>query len=334
MTPFNLLIVPVLSILVFVHELGHFVMAKRAGMKVEEFGFGFPPRLWGKQVGETTYSINWIPFGGFVKIFGEDGEHPDQARSFSVKGFWARFSVIVAGVVMNFLFAAIVAAVLNFGGVKMVTIESVVPDSPAAEAGIMPGDVLEGFATNKEAQKFVVDHKGQPIELHFQRSGAEFAVTMVPRVNPPQGQGALGVGFAKMYTPWYKAIPAGFKDAGLGVAQIVGGFVMVFRNIFTTGHVGVEFAGPLGIAVITGQVAKTGFGNLMSLMVFLSLNLAVINIMPFPALDGGRLLFLIIEKIKGSPLPKKVEGTLNTVGFLALILLMLLISVKDVLHYL
>src|SRR3989344_4250218 len=161
----------VLSVIIFVHELGHFVMAKRAGMKVEEFGFGFPPRIWGYKPkdSETVYSINWIPFGGFVKILGEDGNSDDN-RSFTAKNFWPRFKVIVAGVAMNFIFAVGLFIIINLiGSEAKILITNVAPNSPAQQAGIKVGDVVLGFADVDEVQKYIGEHKEQEIILQMSR---------------------------------------------------------------------------------------------------------------------------------------------------------------------
>ncbi len=325
----------VLSIIVFVHELGHFVMAKRAGMKVDEFGFGFSPRLWSHKPknSETTYSINWIPFGGFVKIHGEDGDNRDDQKSFGSKKFLPRAGVILAGVVMNVILAAVLFIIVNLIGSKaQILITQVASDSPAQHAGLKVGDVIIGFENIEAVQAYIVEHKGREMILNLKRG----EIKLTPRIDPPPGEGATGIALAKtedMHYPWYEAIWRGIKEAGETFWLIVVGFAGLIKRLVLTGHPGVELAGPIGIAVVTGQAARLGVVYLMQFMAFISLNLAVINIVPFPALDGGRFLFLIIEKIKGSPLPKRLENGLNTVGFVLLITLMLFITAKDVLKF-
>ena len=303
------------------------MMAKRAGMKVDEFGFGFPPRLWGHKPenSETTYSINAIPFGGFVKIQGENETEIHAPGTFGGGTFWQKFSVIVAGVVMNFLLGAVLLSIIYMSGTRHVEIAHVAPDSPAAQAGFKAGDQIPDFKTIEKVQRYVSAHKGEQITLAGK--------ALVPRKDPPAGEGALGVSFKPMALPWYRAIIAGFGYSFNAVWQITKNFGTIIHNLLTTGHPGADLAGPVGIAVIAGEAARTGFTTLLQFIAFISLNLAVINLVPFPALDGGRLLFLIIEKIKGSPIPKRFEQTVNSVGFVLLLMLMVYITVKDVVKF-
>ncbi len=336
----------VLSVIVFVHELGHFIMAKRAGMKVEEFGFGFPPRLCGYKPknSETTYTINAIPFGGFVKIQGEDGDDRTNQRSFSTKSFWGRTSVILAGVVMNVILAAVLLAIINMRGAdSKIVIREIAPKSPASEAGMRKYDELLGFENIAVAQKFIIDHKGESITVSVKRTKyfvrkEVHQLTMTPRLNPPPGEGAVGISFGELEKiqkyPWHEALWRGGVDAVKGTWAMAAGFAGLLKHLFTTGKAGVEIAGPVGIAIFAGEAARLGLIYLLQFMAFISLNLAVINVVPFPALDGGRFLFLIIEKIKGSPLPRRIENGFNTVGFVLLLLLMFFITAKDVLKFL
>ena len=347
----------VLSVIIFVHEFGHFVVAKRSGMKVEEFGFGFPPRLWGYKPkdGETTYSINWIPFGGFVKILGEDGTSEDT-RSFGAKSFWPRAGVVVAGVVMNVILAVVLFMFANGIGARVpiedaqlaqardvkIQITKIVDGSPAREAKLEEFDEIVGFTSVEEIQKYISDHKGQLITLSIRRGGNDFSVQLTPRLDPPPGQGATGIALARLGRipyPWYEAIWRGPVDAitgPYGLWPIVKGFALLIKSVIVpgvSGVPGVELAGPVSIAVILKQILTVGFGDFLQAVAYISLNIAFINILPIPALDGGRLFFLIVEKIKGSPLPQKIEGTVNTVGFALLLLLMLFITTKDVLKF-
>lgn len=329
----------VLSVIVFAHELGHFVMAKRAGMKVEEFGFGFPPRVWRYKPkhSETTYSINVIPFGGFVKIQGENDDERGR-RSFAIGSFWARSGVILAGVIMNVILAMVLLAMVSaIGSRPAVIITGVAVGSPAQQAGLKLLDEITGFENVEVTQAYIAEHKGEEIMLSVRRRGDLLEFRLTPRVNPPPGEGAIGIALAQAgaeAVPIHRALWEGIKNGLAGLWFIITGFGMIIKNIFLSGRTGVELAGPVGIAVATGQQARLGFTYLLQFMAFISLNLAVINAVPFPALDGGRFLFLIIEKIKGSPLPRRVENGFNTVGFVLLLLLMFFITAKDVLKFL
>jgi regulator of sigma E protease len=350
----------VLGVLVFVHEFGHFIFAKRAGMKVKEFGLGFPPRIWGVKKGETLYSINAIPFGGFVKILGEEGEQRDNPRSFSSKLAGPRLLVIIAGVTMNFFLAVVLLMVTNFFGLrigliddktasiardKQVQIIEVSKDSPADKAGIMLLDQVVGFKVNgslkevsdtEDIQNFVYENVGKTLTVVIQRNNKILDKEIVPRINPPAGQGALGVSLALtgvVSYPWYEAVWRGVYDAVVLTINTVIGYFVLFKTLLFKGKLIADVSGPIGIATLTGQAARMGINYLMQFTAMISINLAVLNIIPFPALDGGRALLIMIEKFKGSPLNKKVEQVVNTVGFALLIALMVYVTAKDILRF-
>lgn len=345
----------ILGILIFVHELGHFLVAKKNGVKVEEFGFGFPPRIFGIKRGETTYSLNLIPLGGFVKILGEDGQEKSDPRSFANKKIWRRALILVAGVTMNFLLAVFLFSLGYIIGLptaiddneqatnSFVQITQVVPQSPAGAAGIQAGDkilkmaggqdVLENIAKVSDVQDFTDKHKGQEIILSLERGKQITEARITPRQNPPEGEGAMGVGLARIANisySWYRAIYLGFistADLAWLIIAAIGGLLW---GLITQGRAVGDVTGPVGIYQITGQAAQMGIIYLIQLTALLSINLAIINVFPFPALDGGRLLFLLIEKIKGSPVSQKIEKAVHAAGFVFLIILMLLITVRDV----
>ena len=350
----------VLGVLVFVHEFGHFIFAKRAGMKVEEFGFGFPPRIWGIKKGETMYSINAIPFGGFVKILGEEGEQRDNPRSFSSKPAGPRLKVIIAGVTMNFFLAVVLLMVTNFFGLrigliddktafvardKQVQIIEVSKDSPADKAGLKLLDEVSGFKLNglfkavlsaEDVQTFIRENAGQPITIVIKRNKETLEKEIVPRVNPPAGQGALGVSLALtgvVSYPWYEAVWRGVYDAVILTMNTVVGYFILFKTLLLKGKLIADVSGPVGIATLTGQAARMGINYLMQFTAMISINLAVLNIIPFPALDGGRALLIIIEKFKGSPVNKKAEQLVNAVGFALLIALMVYVTAKDITRF-
>ena len=350
----------VLGVLVFVHEFGHFIFAKRAGMKVEEFGFGFPPRIWGIKKGETLYSINAVPFGGFVKILGEDGEQRDNPRSFSSKPIGPRLLVIVAGVTMNFFLAVILLMITNFFGLrigliddktasiardKSVQIIEVSKDSPADKAGVKLLDEVAGFKLNgtfqavynaEDVQNFISENIGQPITIVINRNIEVLEKEIVPRLNPPAGQGALGVSLALtgvVSYPWYEAVWRGVYDAVVLTMNTIIGYFVLFKTLLFQGKLIADVSGPVGIATLTGQAARIGINYLMQFTAMISINLAVLNIIPFPALDGGRALLILLEKLKSSPVNKKAEQLVNTVGFVFLIALMVYVTTKDIIRF-
>jgi len=346
----------ILGLLVFVHELGHFLVAKKLGIKVEEFGFGFPPRIFGIKRGETLYSLNLIPLGGFVKIFGEDGEEKSSQRSFAAKKIWQRASVLLAGVTMNIVLAI---ALLSLGymiglpwaiddsqaasGAK-VQITQVVAASPADKAGMKVGDIILSVSTADgsqlsgadkviSVQDFIDKNKGRDLVVLLKRGQADFQVSIVPRVSPPLNEGAMGVALARVTEisfPWQRAIWEGTKETFSLIWLIISSLAYLIWQFLSSGRGAGEVIGPVGIFSITGQAASMGFVYLLQLAALLSANLAIVNALPFPALDGGRVLFLLIEKIKGSPVSQAVEKAVHTAGFAFLILLMIVITLKDI----
>lgn len=351
-----MLVLIVLGLLIFVHELGHFIIAKKSGMKIEEFGFGFPPRIWGIKRGETMYSINWIPLGGFVKILGQDGEQKDNPKSFAAKKARWRFAVLIAGVTMNMLLAVVLLGANNIigspteitdneiapNGQASILITTISQDSPAKNADIRMGDVLlaiNGTSVDKvmDVQELVQQQKGQEVVLQIQRGDTELEKTLTPRVDHPEDEGSVGIGLARTAlkkSPWYLAPWYGLRDTGILTFQIVVGFVMLLKTaIAGQTSISESIAGPVGIAVLTKQMSEMGIPYLIRFTALFSVNLAILNILPLPALDGGRIVFIIIEKIKGSPVKKEREALVHTIGFFALILLMIIITFTDFLKF-
>lgn len=334
----------VLSILVLVHEFGHYWVAKRSGIWVEEFGFGLPPRVFGKRVGETIYSINLFPFGGFVRLHGEAEEEgiTNPNRAFLNKSKKVRTLVVIAGVVMNFLLAiAAFAVVYSFAGIPrdtgQVKVVDVTPASPAQVAGIIVGDVIkkvDGKEVSKvdDFIKFVEEKKGKKVTIETDNR----KVTVTPRETPPEGEGPLGVVISTseiyyppvLLRPFY-GIFFGFKDALFWGKTVVLGFVSIFQNLFK-GVVPKDLAGPVGIFAVTTEAAKIGFLAIVNFIGILSVNLAILNIIPFPALDGGRLLFIGIEGVIGRKVIPKVESAIHTVGMIILLILLLAVTAHDI----
>jgi regulator of sigma E protease len=362
-----LIFVIVLGLLVFVHEAGHFLVAKKSGMEVNEFGFGFPPRLIGIQkvdgkwrvVGRrmkiesnaTIYSINWIPLGGFVKILGENNDSENNPKSFVNRAFWPRFFTLVAGVLMNVVLAWVLLSI-GFavglpvasdgeslpGGARLtdqrVAIVDIIPNSPATKAGLQAGDTilkLDGQEVGdlNQVRKFIYDHKGQKIVFEIKRLSQPMTLEVLSDANPPSNSGPTGVGLAsvgELRLPWYQALWQGAVTTFTQLKAIIVGLV----GLFTSGQGFQNIGGPVKIAQLTGQVARIGFIPLLQFVAFLSLNLALLNSLPIPALDGGRILFLVIEKIRGKRNNPQWEQTANAIGFVLLLLLMVFVTARDV----
>jgi len=345
-----------LSVLILVHEYGHFFMAKLFKMRVDEFGIGLPPRAkklftWKG----TLFSLNWLPLGGFVKLFGEDMDDPTQTSSpeaFFNKPIWQRAGVLTAGVVMNFLLG-----VLAFGIVyTYVGIPTKTDKVFVVEVGKNTPAELVGMRTDSEIKKIVFEEKeivfsgvddfikqveplkGKEIELTvMDKAGQEATVKIVPRVTPPQGEGALGVALSnvemKMYPIWqrpFRGAVVGLTEAWAWGKEITASLGSLLWGIVTGKGVPKDVAGPIGIYQVSKQVYKVGWIATLQFMAILSINLAILNIMPFPALDGGRLFFLGIEKIIGKRLKNRFEGYVHAVGMYFLIGLMVLVTVRDV----
>lgn len=348
----------ILGILIFAHEFGHYISAKKAGIRVDEFGFGFPPRIFAFKKGETTYSLNLIPVGGFVKIFGEErGEKKSTSkRAFYNKPAWQRAIILFAGVFMNLLVAAIFLSIVHGIGVPsfvekgqqanyrniQIQIVEVAKNSPAEEAGIKIGDAIFALSFNQESvqvtevedvQNFIAGHIGEELNFTLKRGDETLQKVMIPRSNPPEGEGATGIAMSKtglISYPWYKAIIKGFETAGKLLVTMISLFYLLIKTLILKGTMIGEIAGPVGIAALTSQMVQLGWVYVLQFTAILSINLAIINFLPFPALDGGRLLFLLIEKIKGKPIKFKTERLANSIGFAFLILLIIVITFRDI----
>jgi regulator of sigma E protease len=350
----------ILTVLVLIHELGHFLVAKFYGIKVEEFGFGFPPRVWGKKHGETLYSINLLPIGGFVKLYGEDdagggrinpksetrNSKEDIERAFFSKPKYQRILVIVAGVAMNFLLAIIIATYLfTFQGIPKiednVLITEVVKGSPAAVAGFQKGDLVTEINSVKiKAPKNLIEETkkklGQEITVAVKRGDSVKILKVTPRVNAPKNEGAMGVAISEniIYQkyPFPQSLFYGTKQAFMDSKLVVLGFVDVIKTIVTRFTVPAGVAGPVGMAQLTGEFVKIGPSAVLSLVYMLTLSLAVLNILPIPGLDGGRLLFIVIEAITRKKVDPKFESYAHMVGIILLLAFLAIVSYKDILR--
>ncbi len=347
-----------LSILVLIHELGHYLMAKLFKMRVDEFGIGLPPRARKLFTHKgTLFSLNWLPIGGFVKLFGEDMEDPTQANSpeaFFNKPIWQRAGVLVAGVTMNFLLGVLAFGVVyTYLGIPTETDKVMVVDvgkgTPAEAAGIKIESEIQKITFDNQEIQFsgvngfiekVEPLKGKEIELTvLGKSGAIEVVKLTPRVSPPAGEGALGVALSsvemKMYPVWqrpFRGVVVGMEEAWSWGKEIAVSMGTLIWGILTGKGVPKDVSGPIGIYQVSKQVYKVGWVAVLQFMAILSINLAILNIMPFPALDGGRVFFLGVEKIIGKKYKNRIEGYVHTVGMVFLIGLMVLITVRDVIH--
>lgn len=348
--------VGLLLLLVLAHEWGHFIVAKKAGCDVEEFGFGFPPRLFSFTWHGTRYSFNLLPIGGFVKIAGENmDEEAPGPHSFATKSAGWRIAILSAGVIMNVIVAIVLLSIQAVMGAPVVVTDDnqatltnqltyileVATNSPAAEVGLQPLDrIVRVGAAEKpslpEVQRLLAGGAGETVELEIERQGQHLTVQVTPRVNPPPGEGALGVSLASTglrQVPWWQAPWQGIVRSYEILREIIVQFSLIIGRLVRDGAAPEGLTGPIGIAVYTNEVTKLGFSYVLEFGALISLNLALINILPIPALDGGRIVFVIFERIFGRRFPRNIEQISHTVGFAALILLMLLITYKDIQRY-
>lgn len=357
-----LLFLIVLLVLVLVHELGHFIVAKKAGIRVDEFAFGFPPRLFSVVKGETRYSFNALPLGGYVKIFGEnpdevDPSAHDKKRSFAAQHRGVQAAVIVAGVVMNVILAWALLSVMFMIGTPAspdnaygapvrdarLTVIEVRAGTPAAAAGLMAGDIITGITDGTErlvapespekVQEFVGPREGKTLEFNYLRENESGSVVVMPVPGIVPDRGAVGISMDMIGTlrlPPHLALWEGGKSAYLFTRLTAVGIGNFFVAIFMGQADYSQVTGPVGIVQAVGAAATTGFANLLFLTALISINLAVINVIPFPALDGGRLLFVLVEAILRRPLPTKFQNYANIAGFALLMLLMVAVTWHDI----
>ena len=353
----------VLCVLVLVHEWGHFIVAKKSGMRVDEFGIGFPPRLFGIKRSETLYSLNMFPIGGFVKIYGENADAQvggsDFSRSFMGQNRFKQSAVLVAGVAMNVIFAWFLFTVAFASGVQSSIDESefspfsklvvteVMDGGPAKGADLLGGMTITGASVGNDTlttltpsafSTFVSVHGGEEMVLTYTRGKETHTTTLVPVTGIiPDEETRAGIGVHLSLTdvvkqPILTAAEDAFfhtfrsiRDITVGIAGLIRDAVMLKADL-------TNVAGPVGIVGLVGEASAFGFSSLLMFTAFISLNLAVINLLPFPALDGGRLVFVIIEGIKGSAINPRYTQVLNTVGFALLIFLMVAVTWNDVLR--
>ena len=346
----------VFAVLVFVHEWGHFFAAKKQGIAVEEFGFGFPPRVIGRLWRGTLYSLNCIPLGGFVRIKGEYGEHAEDADSFAGKPVWRRMIVVVAGVMMNVVLGwALLSAGFMSGfpqtvndGVgaahvrnRQLYVVDVRSESPAALAGVSAGDEIlalngEQVVTVEAVQSWMATREGTPVVMTLLREGRRVETTATPVFLPEAKRVALGVGLQEVGVVSYgigESLWRGAQTTGVILREIIVSFYNLLRDALLGRGIQVELSGPVGIAVLTGQMADRGISYLLQFAALLSLNLAVLNALPIPALDGGRFVFMCIETLRKKPVSQRIEGMIHRIGFALLLVLVVFVTYKDILRF-
>lgn len=327
----------VFGLLVFVHELGHFAIAKMVGMRVEEFALGFGPKIFGRREGETLYSLRAIPLGGFNKISGMDPDEEQDERSFNAQPVWARMLVIVAGSVMNFILPVLLFVIIFLAsGIdkpsNLPLVGQTMPNKPAAAAGIQAGDQIIRAAGQEITQwkQFVAiiqANGGTVIELEVERNGQRLLLAVTPEQDQRLGRGIIGVvpQIDKFVPGVGESIGLAFKQTALIAVGMGSGLVEMIA-----GRAAADVAGPIGVAQMAGEVAKTGVIPLLQFAAFLSINLGIINLLPVPVLDGGHLVTLAVEGIRGRPLTKGQLQFTQMVGFAILLAMLLLTTYKDV----
>jgi regulator of sigma E protease len=338
-----LIFLGILAVLILAHEAGHFASAKAFGIKVDEFGLGFPPRLIGVRRGETLYSLNTIPLGGFTKMAGE--EDPKVPRSLASKGVGTRVIVLSAGSIMNALLPILLFSIAFMVPHDVVTgevlVEEVAPNSPAAMAGIEAGDIILSLNDKPvhnigDLHRYTHLNLGKEVNLVVRHSDATVEeVQAIPRWKPPESEGAIGIAISmenptvvSQSYPFWEAIP-------LGTNECIETYVL-FKNEILKWFIGAtppQVTGPVGIAQLTGEVAKAGISPLLQFTGFISINLAIINIFPLPALDGGRIVFVLLEWVRrGKRVSPKIEGLVHAIGFATLMAAILAITYQDVIR--
>jgi len=351
---FIIVFVSLMGLLVL-HEFGHFILAKRFGVKVEEFGIGYPPRLFGKKIGETIYSLNLLPFGAFIKVPGEV-ERTGDPGSFSSQPIRKRALIMLGGILSFWIMAAILFSAVSAMGTPMavgdednsgltnpkVQIADVSRNSPAEKAGIRAGDTIKKFSIFnfqfsinkvKDVQELAEKYKGQEVVLTIERGKEVFDVSLVPRVLPPQGEGAMGLALVRTAVksyPWYEAPWQGISQTFELTLSVLQGYSQAIQNVFKGAPSGIQLAGPVGIFHLMAQASQLGVNYFLNFLGLIAVYLAIFNALPIPAVDGGKLLFLGIEGLRRKPVPQKIEQNITTAFFLALIILMVFVTIKDV----
>lgn len=351
-----LVFLAIIALLVFVHELGHFLVAKWNGVVVEEFAFGFKPRIWGKQIGETFYAINAVPLGGYVKMLGE-GDQSNAPGSFKTKTIFQRFQVMVAGAVMNLLLGWVLLTILFWVGFQplfpgvardpfvhqtsTVLVTGIAANSPAESAGLKSGDQIiaingQKSATAEEFIATVGNFLGQPIQLSVKESDTTKTVMLTPRVHPPAGQGAIGVALTSsgnVKAGLFAAPAAALYETGRIIGLSITGFGHFVSGLVVHQQVSPDVTGLVGVGVLTGVARRLGLTYLIQLVIMITIGLGVVNLLPILPLDGGQIVALGYEKAAGRPLNDKQMSALVAVGLAIVLLLFVVVTYKDILRF-
>jgi regulator of sigma E protease len=355
----------ILGVLIFVHELGHFLVAKKSGIRVDEFAIGFPPRIFSWVRGETKYVLNLIPFGGYVKIFGENPDEESMTGSDSKRSFvnakkWKQICVLLSGIFFNILFAWILISIsFMFGSLvpvgegasdyskyikdSQIILTGVATDSPAQKAGLAQGDrllVVDSLTENNLTTAAIMDNikssKNNQIDITYERNGQTNKIKVTPELSKIENKKIIGiymenVGIVKLNP--ILALWEGGKLTAITVKQVAIGLgTFIFKAVKGQGDFS-QVSGPVGIVSLVGDAAHFGLAYFLGFVAFISLNLAIINLVPFPALDGGRVLFVVIEAIIRRPIKPKIANAANAIGFFILISLMLVITYRDIMKF-
>jgi len=344
----------VLSILVLVHELGHFLAAKKSGVKVEEFALGFPPNLYSYKKGETNYMINLIPFGGYVKMHGEDGTSEKDKNSFAYKKWYIKVFIVSAGVIMNLVLGAVLLAIVFMMGLPVLTDDAnrdypysdiqtqvVVFDIP--ENHVLGETLLEGdkiLSINDTEITSIEGFKStiQPIEgdsynMTIMREANQIDIEAVSSFNEEKGQWLIGMDLIEgniVTYPFYLAIPMGVVEMFRMLWLMIVSLFYIVYDLVVSQSAPSQIAGPVGIYKLTAQASQMGISYLLQMMAILSVNLAIINFLPIPALDGGRIVFIIGERFFGKKISPYTENIIHLIGFVAIIAILILVTVGDV----
>lgn len=341
--------IAILIVLILIHELGHFLLAKLCGVKVKEFAFGFPPRLFSIKKGETRYSFNLIPLGGFVSLLGEDEELKEPGSYYAAK-IWQKILIVGTGVVMNFVLGILVLAIgfsigmtplvsdpATLSGTKQsqVMVVEVLPDSPASKIQLESGDILNGFSSPADLQAYTKAHAGEKVTLEIRKNNvvSKKEVTL-SKTDAPLGVGVVSI--TKVKQPFYRAIVTATIEVGRSIEAVFVALWDILKSVFTTGttgQAGAGVVGPVGIFNFTAEALRVGWIYILQLLAILSINLGIINILPFPALDGGKIFFLALEGVfRKKIVRQEVENLIHTIGFILLIILIIAITFRDILR--